>query len=50
VRTATSSQRSAPVKIPAPKSSVAVNSPLLTPVAGLVIGPAMTTPGLLVES
>ena len=44
------SQRAGPVKTPGPKSSVTVNSPLLMAVAELVSGPAMTVPGLFVES
>src|ERR1041384_3395522 len=50
VRPAISRQRAGPVKAPAPKSSVVVRNPLATLIPAFVTGPAMTTPGLLVES
>ena len=39
-----SNQRSGPVKMPGPKSSVTVNRPLLTTVVALVNGPPATLP------
>ena len=44
VRTAMSSQRALPLNTPAPKSSMTVNSPLVTGVAALVSAEPATLP------
>jgi hypothetical protein len=50
VRVAISSQRSAPGKIPAPKSTLTVNKPLVTETAEFVTGPLITAPPTFVAN